>query len=236
MSRELPYTESGERCMSDESCHKGHRDRIRRRFVLNGADSLFDHELLELLLFYAIPRRNTNEIAHNLIKMFGDLEGVLNASPEEMKKVKGVGDAVSTFIVLMRQMSEEYGLTAPVRRMAATYENISSYFYDYFSDVAEGLCVVYCPDNNTRFMAFRDKLLSSENESRAIVESVVIRQCDTVFIGINHGNGTLAPCNDDFGVMRLFSQKFALLEITVADCIIVNNTGTFSLKCDGAFR
>lgn len=221
--------------MVDESCHTGHRDRLRQRFIRFGSDSLFDHELLECVLFYAMPRRNTNELAHNLIERFGDLKGVLNASPEEMKKVKGIGDAAAAFIGFLRQMSEEYGSAVPAREMTASYENISQYFRDHFTGAAEKLCIIHCPANNTKLMFFKDKLLASEKESKGIVESLVLRQCDSVVIGINHGDGILTPDNADFDVVKLFSEKLSPLDITVSDCIIVNGKGTFSMKCSGAF-
>ncbi len=221
--------------MGDESCHAGHRDRLRQRFIRFGADSLFDHELLELVLFYAMPRRNTNEIAHNLIEKFGDLKGVLNAPPEEMKKIKGIGDAAVAFISFMRQISEEYGSAVPAREMTASYENISEYFRDHFAGAAEELCIIHCPANNTKLMFFKDKILASEEEVRKIVESLVLRQCDSVIIGINHGEAPVTPDSEDFDILKLFSEKLIPLEIAVSDCIIINRKGTFSLKCSSAF-
>lgn len=221
--------------MDEESLHAGHRERLRQRLIRFGADSLFDHELLELVLFYAMPRRNTNEIAHDLIKKFGDLKGVLNAPPEEMKKVKGIGDAAVAFIGFIRQVSEEYGSAVPAREITASYENISEYFRDHFSGAAKGLCIVYCPANNTKKMFFKDKILASEDVSKEIVETLVRRQCDSVVIGINHGDYPVIPDSTDFDVMKLFSERLSPLEIAVSDCIIVNRKGTFSLKYSSAF-
>ena len=71
------------------SLHDGHRQRKKQRFLQHGLDSFADHEVLELLLFYAIPRRDTNETAHRLLEHFGTLKGVLMASVEESQpKVK----------------------------------------------------------------------------------------------------------------------------------------------------
>lgn len=220
--------------MGEESCHAGHRERLRQRLIRFGADSLFDHELLELVLFYAMPRRNTNEIAHDLIEKFGDLKGVLSAPVEEMKKVKGIGDAAAAFIGFIRQMSEEYGSAVPAREITASYENISEYFRDHFASAAEGLCIVYCPVNNTKIMFFKNKVLASEDEVKGVVEALVLRQCDSVVIGINHGDAPVIPDSADFDVMKLFSEKLSPLEIAVSDCIIINRKGTFSLKCSSA--
>ena len=72
--------------------HDGHRQRSKRRYLALGAEGLEDHQLLELLLFYAVPRQDTNETAHRLIQRFGSLQGVLHAAPEELTSVEGVGE------------------------------------------------------------------------------------------------------------------------------------------------
>ena len=72
--------------------HDGHRDRKREQFLRCGAESFADHELLELLLYYAIPQRDTNPIAHDLMEKFGSLQAVLSAPPEELMEVSGIGE------------------------------------------------------------------------------------------------------------------------------------------------
>ena len=71
--------------------HSGHRDRLRERYLSEGLDSFAPHNVLELLLFYSVPRRDTNVLAHRLIEQFGSLVGVLNAGPEQLAQVEGIG-------------------------------------------------------------------------------------------------------------------------------------------------
>ncbi|MCM1528643.1 MAG: hypothetical protein NC093_01440 [Alistipes sp.] len=220
--------------MGKKSCHAGHRERLRQRFIRFGADSLFDHELLELLLFYAMPRRNTNEISHRLIDVFGDLRSVLEAAPEELRKVEGIGDATVSFIDLIRQMSDEYGSDECAREIMSSCENVSEYLRGHFAGAADDLCIALCPSNNAKFMFMKNKLFESEKELKAIVESLVIRQCDSIVIGINHGSAPAVPDNVDFGVFKLLSETLLPLGITVSDCIIINCNGAFSLRCSGA--
>ena len=75
-----------------ENIHQGHREKMRQRFLKSGLEGFADHEALELLLYYAIPRQDTNETAHRLIQRFGSLQGVLHAAPEELTSVEGVGE------------------------------------------------------------------------------------------------------------------------------------------------
>ena len=80
------------------SPHSGHRKRMRERFLRDGIDSLQDHEVLELLLFYAIPRQDTNELAHRLLTKFRTLSGVFDAPIEELKRVEGIGGTTAVFL------------------------------------------------------------------------------------------------------------------------------------------
>ena len=87
--------------------HDGHRERRRALFRRCGEDAFADHELLEVLLFYAIPRKDTNPIAHALIDQFGSLQAVLAASPEELESVPEVGPSASTLIALVSALSRK---------------------------------------------------------------------------------------------------------------------------------
>jgi DNA repair protein RadC len=88
--------------------HDGHRERLKARFRTEGADRLQDHELLELLLFYAIPRSDTNELAHKLLLRFGSLQGVLEAEIPALCTVEGVGENTAT---LLKSVSALYQRT-----------------------------------------------------------------------------------------------------------------------------
>lgn len=83
--------------------HDGHRQRKRERFLKQGADGLADHEVLELLLYYAIPRRDTNELAHRLIQHFGTLDAVFQAPPEALMQVSGIGENAAVLLNLDRK-------------------------------------------------------------------------------------------------------------------------------------
>ena len=97
--------------------HAGHRGRLRKRFLNHGLDSFEDHEVLELLLYYAIPRRDVNETAHLLLDRFGTLAGVLDAPEDELQEIPGVGPATAHFLnlvpQLMAQMSRQFQQTVP---------------------------------------------------------------------------------------------------------------------------
>ena len=84
--------------------HDGHREKMRQRFLKSGLDSFADHEALELLLYYAIPRRDTNPIAHALMERYGSLSAVLTAPVEDLKKVEGIGESAAVLLKLAPQL------------------------------------------------------------------------------------------------------------------------------------
>lgn len=90
--------------MTDGNLHAGHRERMRVRFFENGFESYSTHEVLEQVLFLTIPRANTNETAHSLLQKFGSLSGVLNASPESLTEVPGIGPKAAEFLASIRGM------------------------------------------------------------------------------------------------------------------------------------
>ena len=87
--------------------HDGHREKMRRRFLETGLDGFADHEALELLLYYAIPRRDTNPIAHAIMDRYDTLSGVLNAPVEDLQKVEGIGESAAILLSLVSKISRK---------------------------------------------------------------------------------------------------------------------------------
>ena len=88
--------------------HEGHRERMKQRFMEQGLDVFDDHQVLELLLFYSMPRKDTNPLAHQLLEHFGSLEAVFEAPTEELKKISGIGDSAVTLLRLIPEVSRRY--------------------------------------------------------------------------------------------------------------------------------
>ena len=95
---------------SKENLHAGHRARLRKRFFEEGLDAFEDHQVIELLLFYAIPRRDTNEIAHLLLRRYGSFSGVLEADPVDLAQTKGIGQAAATLLSIIPSLTRRYSL------------------------------------------------------------------------------------------------------------------------------
>ena len=114
--------------------HDGHREKMRRRFRETGLEGFADHEALELLLYYAIPRRDTNPIAHALMDRYDSLSAVLNAPVEDLQKVEGIGESAAILIALVSQLSRKARLAdAAQERILNSSERAGTYLLERFS-------------------------------------------------------------------------------------------------------
>ena len=106
--------------MSEKAVHAGHRARMRERFMKEGLSGFSEHEVLELLLMFAIPQRDVNPLAHRLIDRFGSLSAVLESSPAELTRVDGVGENAAALLSLMPQLMGYYQHSAMGRKPVIT--------------------------------------------------------------------------------------------------------------------
>ena len=94
--------------MSSENIHENHRDRLRDMYLKGGFKNMAPHQILELMLFYAIPRKDTNPLAHKLIDTFGSLSGVLEADPQDLVAVDGVGKSTAAYLKMFIDVFQIY--------------------------------------------------------------------------------------------------------------------------------
>ena len=118
--------------------HAGHRERLRERYKREGLGGFAPHEVLELLLTYAIPRVDTNPLAHALIRRFGSLHAVMEASPAELEQVPGIGPGASTLITLLLPLLRMYEQEKLLpRKKLDTWTELTAYCRSLFLGVTE---------------------------------------------------------------------------------------------------
>ena len=117
-----------------ENLHAGHRSRMMKK-VLNNADVLAEHELLETLLFYALPRIDTNGLAHEIINTFGGINGVLKANADELKAINGVGDSVAGIILIVSQLVKRFGGQKEKKISLSTPQKLQARIQELFTDL-----------------------------------------------------------------------------------------------------
>ena len=119
--------------MQNKSIHKDHRQRVRERYLKEGLDGFSEVQVLELLLFYVIPRQDTNPIAHRLIDRFGSLYQVLEAPVEELEKVEGIGPNAALLLSLITAVARVYAVNRTEKqKILRTIEDCGEYLKSFF--------------------------------------------------------------------------------------------------------
>lgn len=211
-----------------KNVHAGHRERLRGSFVENGADSFRTHQLLELLLFYAIPYKDTNPIAHALISRFGSLRGVLEASVEELETVSGVGRSVAIMLHSVSDYVGDYLESGRDDELCFNYvRKIGRYLLKFYAGSEEEFVSLMLLDNRNCLISCR-KVFDGDVSSAALHPSVMIEQAilshaSGAIIAHNHPHGMAIPSSNDLDITREFSRAFAASGINLIDHIIIAN-------------
>ncbi len=216
----------------------GHRERLRRRYLQAGLDAFAPHEVLELLLTYAIPRRDVKPLAHALLDRFGSLHAVLNASPGELVQVTGMGENAAVLISMLVPLFRAYRQSAErdvpeIRDIAQAVRYCEALFegerYEKFYVIAL----------DARMRRINTALISTGDvtEVRVYARHVVnaLTCCGAVgaLIAHNHPGGTARPSQEDLTLTELIARLLGDLDIRLYDHIIVSPTENFSFRKAG---
>ena len=199
--------------------HDGHRERMKSRFVEAGLDGFNDHNALEMLLFYAVPRKDTNELAHRLLKQFGSLASVFEAKHEELMRVDGIGENAATLIKLIPEVSRRYLLTKSLpTKVIRRSEDAGAYFVAKFMYEVNEICYALLLNSSNGIIACKEI-------SRGVVNATEV--------GHNHPGALPLPSKEDEYCTRLVKKALELVDIKLLDHIIVGGKEFQSLNKNG---
>lgn len=209
-----------------ENIHAGHRKRLKKRFLCEDIDNFEHHNILELLLFYAIPRMDTNEIAHNLIKQFGGISEVFDAPHSELIKVKGVSDNAATLIKLIPSLSRVYMQNQSLDSLVLdSSKKIGEYFVNQFIGKNQEIVYIMCLDSSCSIIncnVLAQGTVTQANVSiRIITEIVVKHNACSVILAHNHPRGLAVASNEDVITTVTIKKALKQLDIVLLDHIIV---------------
>ncbi len=216
------------------SIHDGHRERLRERFRREGLDNFNELYVLELLLFYCIPRVDTNPLAHRLLDHFGSLTGVLDASPQELEKVTGVSQSTSTFLSLITQVGRYYQVKrSEPGEILRTIEQCGNYLVPYFFGRENETVFMLCLDAKCKVLCCKKVGEGSVNSAnipiRRVVELALGANATTVVLAHNHPSGLAIPSADDVQTTHRVAAALEAVEITLADHIVVSRDDFVSI-------
>lgn len=225
--------------ISRNKLHGGHRQRLRSRFLKEGIDSFEDHQVLELLLFQAIPQHDTNPIAHRLLKRFGSLSAVFEADPRDLESVEGVGSNAATFLSLIPQITRRYfyDRVRHSKRALNTSEAAAEYLMPLMAGRSEEVFYAICLDSRLRVLypalisegTVKDALV----HPRHVVEAAVRHKAATVILAHNHPAGSVKPSIHDHKLTRNLVQALGGISVQVVDHIIVAGEQIYSFQREG---
>jgi len=212
--------------LTKESIHAGHRERLKNRFLENGLDDFTDIQVLELLLFYAIARQDTNLLAHALLDHFGSLSQVLEATPEELKKVKGIGDHAAILLHLIPQLGRYYQIdSAQQVEILTSLDACGTYLVPYFFGRNKETVFLLCLDAKCKVLCCKEIGEGSVNTAsisvRKVVETALAANATTVILAHNHPSGIALPSDEDVQTTRRVAAALSAVEIHLADHIVV---------------
>ena len=218
--------------------HINHRERMRRRFMEHGLDNFSDHNVLELLLFYVLGRKDTNEVAHRLLDTFGTLDAVFDAPPEELRKVRDVGDKTAVFLHLIPEVARRYLMAkAEPGRILNNSEAAGRYLLPRFMTCREERMVLVCMDAKLKVLDCREVTrggtVSVSVDIRQIVQIALSQNATYVLLAHNHTSGIALPSNDDIAVTLHVRQVLAEVGVTLTDHIVVAGEDFVSMADSG---
>lgn len=222
------------------SIHDGHRQRLKNRFREEGLDHFEEHEVLELLLYYTIPRKDTNPIAHELLKKFGSLAQVLDARPEELAKVPGMGDSAATFLSLITSVGRYYLVNRTIQEtILPSIEKCGQYLVPFFHGRRNEMVYILCLDAKCKVLCCKEMGEGSVNSAgvpiRRIVETALGANATSVILAHNHPSGFALPSGEDVQTTRRVAMALDAVEIQLVDHIVVADDDFVSLAQSGLY-
>jgi DNA repair protein RadC len=220
--------------------HDGHREKVRQRFLNGGLESFADHEALELLLFYAIPRRNTNETAHLLMERYGSLSAVLSAPVEDLQNVPGVGEHAAVLLKLVPQLCRKARLADAGQDVVLnSSEKAGNYLLECFAGEQNEVIYQLCLDRKGKLLACKrlteGGVASADLNIRQLVSNALLIGASAVILSHNHPSGIALPSSDDYVTTERARQALATIGVELADHIIVADGDFVSLSDSGYF-
>ncbi len=218
--------------------HEGHRNRLRTRVLKEGIDSFEPHQVLELLLFYSIPRKDTNELAHKLLDEFGSLPGVFEADPKDLCKVSGIGENTALLLSLIPQLARRYSKDKwGEKPEISSSTKAGQYAVSLFAGRTYEAFYIICLDAQNR-VNFSDLVHEGTiNEApvypRILVEIALRHKANSVILAHNHPGGSLNPSRADIEATNNIRNALEAISIKVIDHIIVCGEKYYSFAENG---
>lgn len=223
------------------SIHKDHRQRVKNRFTKEGLENFDDLHILEMMLFYCVPRRDTNELAHNLLSRFGSLPNVMDATKDQLLKVEGIGEGIAVFIRFLSELER----TCKDRRnqdvqVINSYMDIKRCMQSKLEGRRNEYVYMLCMDSKRKILCIEKIAEGSVNTAnvpmRRIVEVALGVNAVSVVLAHNHPGGVAVPSPGDIKTTEFVAEALKMVDVELADHVIVADEDFVSMHQSGVYN
>ena len=218
-----------------ENLHKGHRERVKKRYLREGLDSFADHQVLEMLLFYCYPMKDTNETAHRMIKEYGSLHHIFEADPLEISRRCGVTEHAAVLISMIPSLARRYQTSRWDEKVILdSTEKAGKFAVNLFTG-RKGECLfLICLNNRNQLI---NAAVLSEGTigqaplyTREAAEIVIKYQAAAVIMAHNHPGGALKPSPQDTEATKKIAKALTAIDVNLLDHIIAAGDQYYSFS------
>ena len=222
---------------SQQPSHIGHRKRLRDKFRTGGLDAFLDHEVLEFMLTYAVPRKDTKPLAWELIKRFGSVSNTLDAKQEELKDIPGAGEETITFLSLVRALIRRYFLDEVKQKdIIKCPEDVVQYCRASLEGEKDEIFeVIYLTTKNTVITSERVFIGTIDRAAvspRKVMENALKARAAGLIFVHNHPSGNPSPSKEDIYITDELFKAAKTLGLAVHDHIIVGKNNYYSFRAN----
>lgn len=219
--------------------HDGHRDRMRKKIEQFGMESLLDHEVLEFLLYAVVPRKDTNELAHNILNEFGSLTSVFDQSVERLQKVKGVTYNMAVFLSSLSDVSRRYYSKRVENVYISNISDCVELMRPIIASLPKEEIYILLGDSEGKLIKKTRVGMGVVNESfcnvRDIVDIVLKNEASSVVLVHNHPSNNPTPSQADSGITERIFYALTNIGVRFADHVIITKDSYFSFRQHGIF-
>lgn len=218
--------------------HSGHRQRLKDQFLTHGMDPIHDVNVLELILFYAIPRQDTNPIAHRLLNTFGSLAAVFDATPEELMERGGLSKNAATLIKLIPAAARRQQLSrSSCHQLLDSTQKCGDYLVPFFFGATQEEVYLLGLDAKCKVLGCVKLSTGSVNSAglsiRKVVECALNMKASSVVLAHNHTSGIAVPSQEDIRTTKSISHALDLVGVYLADHVVVADEDYVSMAESG---
>lgn len=224
--------------VNEKDFNRGHRRRLKLKYTASGMGAFLDYEIVELVLTYAIARRDVKPIAKKLLSRFGSIKGIMDADPAELKTIEGISDHTAILFQLFKTVSALYleEKAKEKQQISCTSELINFCRTTLGGKKEEEFCVIYL-DVQNQIIAFETLQKGTVNQAtvypRQVLENALKKKASAIILVHNHPSGHVRPSEADIRITKTIRETARMLDISVHDHLIIGDDRFFSFREEG---